>query len=98
MSFRSLNQSLDYNEMISGKNKTDESLPNFLYTSAHCLDLETLRKHYESLQSHEWCDLDERHPIAIRNKHIFPEASEADDEGWLDVERCIDKTDECLDE
>jgi hypothetical protein len=67
-----------------------------LYTSAHCDDLESLRIQYDHIKSIDWCDLDERHPIAARNKYAFPDEKDEQD-GWINVEHCLANTDELID-
>lgn len=74
--------------------KLQEEGPNFLYTSAHLEDLEELKKHYDTLKTYHWNDLDERHPIAARNQLVWPK--ECDDDGWYDVELLLGPTDECI--
>lgn len=74
--------------------KLQEEGPNFLYTSAHLEDLEELKKHYDSLTTHHWNDLDERHPIAARSNLTWPK--DCDDDGWYDIEHLLQPTDECI--
>jgi len=74
----------------------NDQKPDFIYTSAHCDDLHMLKQHYLQIQSIDWCDLDERHPIAANNKYAFPEENHNGDK-WLNVEHCLKETDEEID-
>lgn len=82
-------------EEQGSKKKTDDSKPNFIYTSANCDNLPELRRHYIELQTIEWSDVDQRYPKAERN-HDFPDNE--DMEEWLDVRHCLDEVDECIDQ
>ena len=46
----------------------DNEIPSFIYTSAHCRDLESIKQMARDLLTSEWAKVDPRHPSLLEEE------------------------------